>query len=79
MNAMKFLFNLLVLAATVSTALTAERTLASKKVKPRTRPEKLFGITWQANLDAATKAAKQTPGGKPIVLLRVLGDLDDRL
>jgi hypothetical protein len=39
----------------------------------------LYGIAWQPDLAAATRKARQTEPGKPIVLLRMLGKLDDKL
>jgi hypothetical protein len=39
----------------------------------------LFGLSWQPTLDAARAEDRRTQPGRPIVLLRVLGDLDDKL
>jgi hypothetical protein len=44
-----------------------------------TEPRQLFGVTWQPSLGAAVHLAQATESGKPIVLLRVLGKLDDKL
>jgi len=41
--------------------------------------QRLFGIDWQPSLDAAQKEARRTPSARPIVLFRVLGNLDDKL
>lgn len=42
-------------------------------------PPTVQGIHWQPSLAAAITVAQQSGTGKPIVLLRVLGKLDDKL
>jgi hypothetical protein len=46
--------------------------------KPRAL-QTLYGVEWQPTLEAAQKAAQETPRGKPILVLRLLGKLDDKL
>jgi hypothetical protein len=77
MNAMRWLFGVLALAGAASTALADRPAAATKATKGDV--QRLFGITWQPDLDAARKAAGKTAPGQPIVLLRVLGKLDDKL
>lgn len=57
----------------------AEEPGQGKTSKQKVGEQSLFGINWQSNLDAAKKVARKTQPGKPIVLLRVLGELDDKL
>jgi len=59
-----------------STNVSADGTPA-KPPTPRSGVQRLFGIDWQPSLDAAQKEARKT--SRPIVLFRVLGNLDDKL
>jgi hypothetical protein len=46
---------------------------------PPSHPVMLHGIRWEASVtDAIEKSANSDPG-KPVVLLRLLGTLDDKL
>ncbi len=38
--------------------------------------QELSGITWRRDVAAALRAAQQSKPAKPVLLLRVLGDLD---
>jgi hypothetical protein len=47
---------------------------ADRKTADRT--QELSGITWHRDVAAALRAAQKSRPGKPVLLLRVLGDLD---
>jgi hypothetical protein len=50
----------------------------SKDTSARTTVKHLYGLDWHTKLDAALKqaAGDKTGGEKPVMVLRVLGDLD---
>ena len=66
----------LALVVGTSTDVSAGDTPA-KPPTARVGGQRLFGIDWQPSFDAAQKEARRT--ARPIVLFRVLGNLDDKL
>ena len=78
MNALRFTSIFIALVSTVAVSVAEEPAWARSDSKIVTA-QSLSGIDWQPNLDAAKKMAGKTQPGKPIVLLRVLGNLDDKL
>jgi len=74
------LFPIYALAIVVGTS--SDVSAGDTPAKPptaRAGVQRLFGIDWQPSLDAAQKEARRTPTARPIVLFRVLGNLDDKL
>ncbi len=65
------------LGATVLLASLAVPSLAGPPVlRKSTDVQELSGITWHRDTAAALRAARQARPAKPVLLLRVLGDLD---
>jgi hypothetical protein len=64
----------LAILACVSTSVNADEPAPTRK-----GVQKLFGIDWQPGLHAPIHTAQKRAPAKPIVLLRVLGELDDKL
>ena len=72
-------FILVVMAgAGMVTDLAAEQPVRAKSAKNE-NVQSLFGTDWQPSLDGAKKVAGKAQPGKPILFLRVLGKLDDKL
>jgi hypothetical protein len=55
---------------------STKTTSAVKAKRPRAKPVKLHGTTWQRGLDATLAAARKA--NKPAFLVRMLGELDGK-
>ena len=68
----------LTVALTAAAAPPAKPTDKNKEKTPQAEVKHLYGLDWHTKLDAALKTAAgdTTVADKPVMVLRVLGDLD---